>query len=193
MKRVGYIKLASIICRGRALNALGEVYFDLGEYDKALDLFQQALNLRQSIGDRRGTIRTLNNLGQIYRHIGNPNEAIAYYQQASQEADALGEQTTKVYILNNLGETYAELNQQPEALDSWQEALAIGRNNINVAYAQTLNNLGKYYRQRSQFDLAIDYYEQSLGWARKLDITGLDYQTDWRNIFSTHQFTVANH
>jgi tetratricopeptide (TPR) repeat protein len=45
---------------GRALNAVGDVYFELGQYDKAFDYYQQSLVVRKSIGDRLGTARSLN-------------------------------------------------------------------------------------------------------------------------------------
>ncbi|MGL5877343.1 MAG: CHAT domain-containing protein [Xenococcaceae cyanobacterium] len=153
---------------GRSLNALGEVHFDLGEYDKALDYYQQALNVRQSLGDRYGAIRTLNNLGQIYRQMGKSVEAIEFYQQALRDSDALGDATNKVYILNNLGETYAELGKQTEAIDSFGEALSISRNNITVAYVQTLNNLGKYYRRFAEYEKSLENYQQAIAWAQKL-------------------------
>lgn len=49
---------------GCALNNLGNTYNSLGEYGRAIELYQQALGIFREIGDRRGEGCALNNLGE---------------------------------------------------------------------------------------------------------------------------------
>ena len=48
------------------LNNIGGVYSSLGEKQKALQFYNQALPLRRAVGDRGGEANTLNNIGLIY-------------------------------------------------------------------------------------------------------------------------------
>ena len=47
-----------------ALNDIGVVYDDLGERQKALDYYNQALPLYHAVGDRKGEAITLDSLGK---------------------------------------------------------------------------------------------------------------------------------
>ncbi|MEB3831876.1 tetratricopeptide repeat protein, partial [Phormidium sp. CCY1219] len=61
---------------------IGAVYSDIGQPQKALDYYQQALPIMQEVEDRSGEATTLNNIGLVYSDIGQPQEALDYYQQA---------------------------------------------------------------------------------------------------------------
>mgnify|MGYP006268793391 CR=1 FL=1 len=47
-------------------NSIGFVYWTMGEYQKALDSYNQALPLRQAVGDRYGESITINNIAVVY-------------------------------------------------------------------------------------------------------------------------------
>ncbi len=66
--------------RAQALNAVGNVYFDLGQYEQSLDYYQQALALRQSIGDRSGVAKALTGLGETFLKSVNLFQAIESLQ-----------------------------------------------------------------------------------------------------------------
>jgi hypothetical protein len=62
---------------GATLNNLGGVYDDLGQKDKALDYYQQALAICREVGDRAGEGTTLHNIGMIYAGFGWLDAALA--------------------------------------------------------------------------------------------------------------------
>ncbi|WP_416242438.1 tetratricopeptide repeat protein, partial [Anabaena cylindrica] len=45
---------------------IGKVYSDLGEKQKALEYYNQALPLSRAVGDRGEEATTLNNIGSFY-------------------------------------------------------------------------------------------------------------------------------
>ncbi len=47
------------------LSNIGAVYDALGEKQKALDYYQQALHLDRAVGDRSGEATTLSNIGLV--------------------------------------------------------------------------------------------------------------------------------
>jgi CHAT domain-containing protein/Flp pilus assembly protein TadD len=152
--------------RGRTLQALGDVQFDLAQYSEAKDFYQQALQTREADGDRQGIARTLNRLGRISRQQGNSSEALDYYQRALQLMNAIADQSGKINLLNNLALLHGEMGLTDRALSHLQEALNLSRNN-GTGLAQTLNSLGFYYAQLRQFDKAKEFYQQALAWAKK--------------------------
>ncbi|MCP4428517.1 MAG: tetratricopeptide repeat protein, partial [Chloroflexi bacterium] len=68
--------------QGTLLNNLGGVYRGLGQPEKALQYFNEALPIIREVGDRMGEATTLNNLGEIYRKLGQPEKALRYLNKA---------------------------------------------------------------------------------------------------------------
>lgn len=66
------------------LNELGGTVDTLGEHQKAIDYFQQALEIDRAVfGDHHPNVATrLNNLGSAYLVLGKKSEAKKYFQQA---------------------------------------------------------------------------------------------------------------
>jgi CHAT domain-containing protein/Tfp pilus assembly protein PilF len=151
---------------GRALNALGDIYFELAQYQEAQSYYQKAISIRQSLGDRLGTSRTLNNLGRIERALKNFPEALKFYQQSLNLVNGLGDKAGKAIVLNNMGQVALDMGLNNQALKYFQEALAESRN-VRTGLTATLNNLGLYYRKQGDFAKAIESYQEALGWARK--------------------------
>ncbi|WP_149988953.1 tetratricopeptide repeat protein, partial [Microcystis aeruginosa] len=54
----------------KSYNNLGNVYYSLGEYQKAIDFCQQSLAITREIGDRGGEAKSYNNLGNVYYSLG---------------------------------------------------------------------------------------------------------------------------
>ncbi|MFQ5978750.1 MAG: tetratricopeptide repeat protein, partial [Candidatus Heimdallarchaeota archaeon] len=86
---------------GYALHYLGATTWNLGEADHALDLYEQALNIRRRIGDHRGATASLHNIAMCQSQRGNIREALALYKVSK---DSIGQKLTmkalrEVYIL----------------------------------------------------------------------------------------------
>ena len=52
----------------------------VGDRQRALDYYQQALPIQREVGDRAGEAATLNNIGLVYDGLGEPERALDYYQ-----------------------------------------------------------------------------------------------------------------
>ena len=63
-------------------NNLGNVYRGLGEPQRALEYYGQALPVMRETGDRAGEAVTLNNIGLVYDGLGEPQRALECYGQA---------------------------------------------------------------------------------------------------------------
>jgi tetratricopeptide (TPR) repeat protein len=66
----------------RALNNLGTVAMELGEYERAQDLFSKSLALHRHVGDRQGTASTLNNLAEATSSLGDMEIAMGLFRES---------------------------------------------------------------------------------------------------------------
>ncbi|MFO5494777.1 MAG: tetratricopeptide repeat protein, partial [Cuspidothrix sp.] len=72
------------------LNNIGLVYDDLGEKQKVLNFYNQALPIRRAVGDRRMEANTLSNIGGVYDALGEKQKALNFYNQALPIRRAVG-------------------------------------------------------------------------------------------------------
>ncbi|MCA2703613.1 MAG: CHAT domain-containing protein, partial [Microcystis sp. M038S2] len=139
----------------------------LGEKQKALDYYQQALPLWRAVGDRTGEAVTLNNIGVVYNALGEKQKALDYYQQALPLSRAVGDRTGEATTLNNIGLVYDDLGEKQKALDYYQQALPLRRAvGDRSGEAATLNNIGGVYYALGEKQKALDYYQQALPLSR---------------------------
>jgi CHAT domain-containing protein/Tfp pilus assembly protein PilF len=145
------------------LNNIGRVYEALGEKQKALDYYGQALPLERAVGDRSGEAATLNNIGLAYDALGEKQKALDYYDQALPLRSAVGDRSGEATTLNNIGLVYSTLGEKQKALDYYDQALPLERAvGDRSGEATTLNNVGAVYDQLGEKQKALDYYDQAL-------------------------------
>ena len=69
---------------------LSLVYNKLGQLQKALEYYNQALPLRRVVGDRENEALTLNNIGRVYEALGEKQKALDYFNQARLVKSSMG-------------------------------------------------------------------------------------------------------
>jgi tetratricopeptide (TPR) repeat protein len=104
---------------------LGNVYSDLGEKQKALEYYTQALAIIRAVGDRAMEATTLNNIGWVYSDLGEKQKALEYYTQALAISQALGDRAGEATTLNNIGKVHDDLGEKRKALEYYTQAQAI--------------------------------------------------------------------
>jgi tetratricopeptide (TPR) repeat protein len=151
------------------LGNLGLAYADLGQVEKAIDHYQQALVIAREIGDRRGEGNALGNLGLAYADLGQVDKAIDYHQQALLIAREIGDRRGEGNTLGNLGLAYANLGQVDKGIEIFQQVLAIARETGDrLGEGTCLGNLGAAYGDLGQAEKAIDLLQQALLIAREI-------------------------
>jgi CHAT domain-containing protein/Tfp pilus assembly protein PilF len=139
------------------------VYDDLGEKQKALDYYRQALPISRQVGDRFGEATTLNNIGHVYDDLGERHKALDYCNQALPIIRQVGDRFGEAAIINNIGHVYDELGEKQKALDYYNEALQItDQVGARSVQAGTLNNIGYVYSSLGEEQRALDYYHHAL-------------------------------
>lgn len=143
------------------LNNLGMAYQDL-EMDTAVGYLEQALAIRQEIGDLQGEAQTANNLLDTYLRW----ERFAEVVEAREETLVKQRQARYPYgeaiALNNVGEAYLGLGNVDDAIGCLGEALKIFRDLSDArGEAFTLINLGEAHLELKQPDQGLDYLRQA--------------------------------
>jgi tetratricopeptide (TPR) repeat protein len=143
--------------------AIGLTYFGLGDKQKALDNYGQALRLTRAAGDQSDEASTLNNMGTVRVALGERRKALDYFQQALPLRRAVGDQPREAYTLQNIGLVYAALGEKNKALESFGQALALFRaGGDQFREAVVLINAGNIYSAIGERQKALDYFGQAL-------------------------------
>jgi tetratricopeptide (TPR) repeat protein len=156
-----------------SLTSLGNVYKSLGEYQKAIEFYQQSLAITREIGDRGGEASSYNNLGNVYYSLGEYQKAIEFYQQSLAITREIGDRGGEGKSYNNLGIVYYSLGEYQKAIEFYQQSLAITREiGDRGGEAASYNNLGIVYRSLGEYQKAIEFYQQSLAILREIGDRG---------------------
>ena len=152
-----------------AFNNMAAVYRALGQLQRALELYEQALPLLREVGDRADEGATLNNMALVYQSMGQLQRALELYEQALPLLREVGDHAGEAATLNNIAVVYRETGQWQRALELYEQALSIRREvGDRAGEAGTLNNIAVVYRLTGQQERALELYEQALPLLRRV-------------------------
>jgi CHAT domain-containing protein/Tfp pilus assembly protein PilF len=162
----------------RILNNIGSVYSALGEHQKALEFYNQALPIRRAVGDRGGEAAILNNIAAVYSALGEKQKALDFFNQALPIGRAVGDRGGEATTLSNIGAVYSSLGEQQKALDFYNQALPVFRAvGDRGSEATILNNIGLVYDDLGEQQKALDFYNQALPIRRAVGDRGSEATT----------------
>jgi serine/threonine-protein kinase len=161
--------------QARLMDTIGRLYGNLGLYDKAATLLEQALEIRQrTLGQEHLEVaESLTNLGVVLKDKGDLEAAEPMLRRAlAIRQKLLGEAHLAVALsLNDLGLVLRDKGKPDEAEQLHREALAMRRKlggEEHPDVAQSLNNLALVLRDKGQGDEAEPLYRKALALRRKL-------------------------
>ena len=169
-----------------ALAFTGDNHESLGEHQKALDYYAQALRLARKLGDQDLEAYTLIHTGEVYFYLSDYQRAMDFYKEAIGPSQAAGSHWGEGHALYSLGTVYDLLGEQKKALDHYEQSLPHWRiigDYDGVAY--TLNQIALILQTRGERRRVLELLNQALelmryvkdgyGEARTLDNIGMVY------------------
>ncbi|MBC8283407.1 MAG: tetratricopeptide repeat protein [Nitrospinae bacterium] len=129
----------------RPYNNLGQAHDKLGNYDQAIEEFQQALKINPNY------FFGLNNLGNIYGKQRKYEEAIPYFKKA---LDQKSDYSPAHY---NIARAYHLIGKRQEAIEAYRKAIQ-----YNPYFEQAFYNLAYLAMELSSFDEAIENFNKFL-------------------------------
>jgi tetratricopeptide (TPR) repeat protein len=160
------------------LNNIGAVYSDLGEKQKALEYFTQALALVAPWGIGPGKPDAQQYRQGVLRSRREAEGAGVLHSGAGHLSAPWGIGPRKPRTLNNIGAVYADLGEKQKALEYYTQALALRRAvGDRAGEATTLNNIGAVYFDLGEKQKALEYYTQALALHRAVGDRAGEFRT----------------
>src|SRR5205085_4573779 len=140
-----------------AFNNLGLIYVTRGKFDLALDYFERALKLTQSIGEPKLVAYASNNIGAIHARRGDPLTAFRYFKEALDFAVSHKDRSLEATILSSLADSYFFINSPNYSLKLLKEAAAAFAAIEESGHeSQALINLAYGYTALRRYQEALD-------------------------------------
>ena len=142
---------------------LGRSYFADGDYDKAMSIYTNALDIAEK--------NKFNNLiGYIYDYIGDlyrekfmRTEAIKRYEAAAECFKKENNTDSYACALRDVGREYAEMDSLSHALHILIVADSVANKTKNIEVTASINNaLGNIYAMQNKYDKAEKYLLKAL-------------------------------
>lgn len=159
--------------KSQMLNTMGKVYTNLGQYEKAEKLLNQALSLlKNNDGSDREMATVYNDLGVLNHKAREYTKAERLYKKALQlrEHALPAFHADYAQTLSDLGALMRATDRLDSAQVLSQKAYQIRRNasNINrLDVATSLNNLAVLANGQGELDKAESYYQEALSIRKK--------------------------
>lgn len=166
---LGFFKEEGLPERTLLLN-LGEIHLGLGEADRAVARFEEALAQARSAGDREREAQILGGLAVAWRSMGETGRALSEYDRVLAVLRETGDRAGEARTLNSLGYLHLGLGDNERARFYFEESLALRRAlRDRRGEAITLGNLGQALDRLGEPQRAIELYRQALGLARAVE------------------------
>ncbi len=141
----------------------------LGDYDRALEVLNDAKAITISLHDDKLQRQTLANIAIIYRLRGNLDQAIELQHQLLKAFEADNDTRDIGRTLNNICILQQQRGEFREALAAGQRSLTMEEPDT-APYARTLHAIAGIYLSQGELDLAYDWYQKALA-QRNLETT----------------------
>ncbi|MBN1215660.1 MAG: tetratricopeptide repeat protein [Candidatus Lokiarchaeota archaeon] len=149
------------------LNEISGLYFEIGEFNKAIEYINQAIASDIKVGDNINYANDLSNLGLILRAKNNFKEAIKSFSKAYElDKIVINDKKKKIHDLLNIGECNELLKQWDLALGAYNDALKeipeLKNDKDKETYIYISNMIGFCYEKQKIFENAIEFYKKGL-------------------------------
>jgi CHAT domain-containing protein/Tfp pilus assembly protein PilF len=153
----------------KKLEEKAEEYYVKGQYDAALSLIEEVLQIRENAFglEHPDVAMALNDLAGMHMEKANYERALPLFERSLVIREkTLGQDHPDVAVsLNNLAMLQYSKGDYERALPLFKRSLAISEKNLGEHHpiiATTLNNLGALHMQKGDYERAVPIFERSL-------------------------------
>lgn len=142
---------------------LGRSYFADGDYDKAMSIYTNALDIagKNKLNNLIGY--TYDYIGDLYREKFMFTEAIKKYETAAECFKKENNTDSYACALKNIGREYACIDSLSCAIEILTIADSVAANTKDIEFTASINNaLGNIYVMREEYDKAEKYFLKAL-------------------------------
>jgi tetratricopeptide (TPR) repeat protein len=145
-----------------SLDAIGMIYYDIGNQAKSSENFYASLKIYEKLKDKNGLGATFCRIGTLYLDQKDYDKAVEYYTKSINLAKEINSDGGIASNLNNLAKVYSEQKEYDKALKSYEEALRINLKSGNSYLAgNNYLNIAEVYLKRKQYEAAMTKVQQA--------------------------------
>lgn len=136
---------------------MGVINVQMGQYDLASRLLEDAVEYSESFDDRFHLKYDYSNLAECYYHLGRKSEAETYYLKAMEIAREYNELAVFQNTASGLGVIYSEEGRTDEALELLAETIDRARESKSTRFLlETVMALAKIHYESGQLIIAVE-------------------------------------
>lgn len=152
-----------------AIEAMGGLYVAEEQYEVAIPLLQEAIDIRRSLDDNYATAVTLHRLGKAHQGLGQPELALTNYTDAIASFEEVGDTEGVATIWESIARLKRDQNLIEDAIAAYGEAQTLWEQLGNEEQLlRNLSSVGSVYRSIGQIGSARLQYNDALALAREV-------------------------
>ena len=145
------------------LMSMGNLYGDMGQWDKAIKYFKNSLLIAEGLINLKRKARIINNIGLINLFKGDTSTGYINLKESLTLCETIKAEDIYIMALNNMGIYYDIVGEWRKALDIYKKSLLISKKNNNIIeMSNTMGNLGFAYSSLNKSEQAIYYFKESI-------------------------------
>ncbi|KOY87486.1 hypothetical protein AD998_16290 [bacterium 336/3] len=150
--------------------AIGVIYFEQDDYDKAISFFEKSSNKCKEINYELGLSYNYNGLGGTYRKMKNYAKAMEYLRKSLELANKNHYERLRADLLGDIGEIYQIQNQADSSLNYYIESKKISETlSDSVGIANSMLGIANAYTIKGNLRDAQTTASEGLEIALKLN------------------------
>ena len=169
MDHVKYESVQNSESAAQCYNNIALLYEKQGEYEKALEYYKKALNIRkEKLGKEHPDTATIyNNIAVIYHNQGKYGKALAYHTKALIvfKINPGEDHPDTATIYNNIGSIHYKQGEYKKSWDCHTKALNIRKRKLGEDHLETstcYNDIGLLYSVKGEYKKALAHYTDAL-------------------------------
>jgi tetratricopeptide (TPR) repeat protein len=154
-----------------AMSNLATVYYAMGQYDKAIRLYDEVYQIDLANGNIKSQSSSLNNLGRMYVDWGKYETGIEYYKRSLALLDTVADREIIGIRYNNIGLAFQKMGRHRDAIEWIEKALKVDseeNNKLKIGIRQF--NLATSFLALNDFKKARYYLKQAEDFFTKLGL-----------------------
>ncbi|MBT1710402.1 tetratricopeptide repeat protein [Fulvivirgaceae bacterium PWU5] len=143
-------------------NAIGNDYYDLGEYDDAYFYFTQSHRMASAARDTLRMLIALHNVGRVFKELGQFDQALDHLQLSKKLSETQNDREGIPYGLYEIGDVLLRKHEYDSALATLREALALVRTlHVDIIEPKVLSTMATAYLQQNDYKNALAFYDSA--------------------------------
>lgn len=175
------------------LNNMAGTYRLAGWYDKAAELFHEAIQIYSGLGEEESyaCANVHINLSLVYQETGKTEPAVRHLKRALELIRDSEDHRQEVFvILSNLTALYHKAGNNRKAVRCMEQALQAFKTYGDIKdtrYSAALNSLGGFLCGIGEYRRAVQIYDQALDYTMKFFGSNIEYVNSCQNMYWAYQ------